>query len=285
MITKEQLTEFSLKTVESLNNLNTIATPNRDNSDLIHWSSLIHNNCPRYYSLVSLFPEECPSKVNSSSTKITFEIGRHVEDTERAKLISIYKKGVLGKWACNCSKTEKRSIDQPVEKCTHCGNPLNVYGEFKLNLDKFNVTGSPDFLLCRNNTIIVFEIKSKADALFKDVRDREEADPSHKIQAGAYVHFLNEYKQQFDFLKDYKVSPYYLIYYVNKKNVPFKNPYYIYVGDANDGIVKEGIKNGVKLALNIKANKANNILPEKKCESFKEGKRIQCPAVNKCFQI
>lgn len=132
----------------------------------VHVSSLSGDFCARHYAIAQ-HEELQLYETLTGGHKITFKIGRAVEEHIRTNLIEgIGKQNIYAMWTCECQKdklipeegTFRVGLWKPA--LCKCGKPLDTMEEPAITDETNGVSGRPDLVIYKDKTLHVTEIKS-----------------------------------------------------------------------------------------------------------------------------
>jgi hypothetical protein len=124
----------------------------------VHVSSLSGNFCAREYSIAH-HEKLAMYETYTGGHKITFKIGRAVEDHIRSNIISeVGKKNIFARWNCECGEGTRVGLFK--EAFCKCGKPLDNFDEPAISDEENGVVGRPDLVLYHDKTLHITEIKS-----------------------------------------------------------------------------------------------------------------------------
>lgn len=124
----------------------------------VHVSSLSSNFCARQYAIVQHEDLKLYETIQGG-TKVTFRIGRAVEDHIRENLIAgVGKQNIYCKWTCECG-TYRVGLHK-ADPCPKCGKALDIFEEPTIKDDANGISGRPDLIVYHGKTLHITEIKS-----------------------------------------------------------------------------------------------------------------------------
>lgn len=124
----------------------------------VHVSSLSSNFCARQYAIVQHEDLKLYETIAGGS-KVTFRIGRAVEDHIRENIIEGHdKKNIFAKWHCECG-TFRVGLHKAIT-CPKCGKGLDIFDEPTIKDEANGISGRPDLIVYHGQTLHITEIKS-----------------------------------------------------------------------------------------------------------------------------
>lgn len=240
-------------------------------SGYVHVSSLSGNFCAREYAIAQ-HEELSLYESLTGGHKVTFKIGRAVEEHIRSAIIAEHgKKNIFAKWSCECGADSRLGLYREA-KCK-CGKPLDIFDEPAITDEENGVTGRPDLVLYKDKTLHIVEIKS----MKKDQWDTLEAPlDSHIKQNIFYPYLLDMY--------NYPVSPVVTFIYCTK-DFKYGSPYKEFTIDTSETKyikLREELLAEAKQVRNFIANKVS---PPRICASEHSPLAKKCKVAFRCFNI
>ncbi len=240
-------------------------------SGYVHVSSLSGNFCAREYAIaqhedLSLFESF------TGGHKVTFRIGRAVEDHIRTSIIAEHgKPKIFAKWTCECGKQSRLGLYKEVQ--CECGKLLDVFDEPAITDEANGVSGRPDLVLYKDKTLHIVEIKS----MKKDQWDTLEAPlDSHIKQNIFYPYLLDMY--------NFPVSPIVTFIYCTK-DFKYGSPYKEFRIDTSEAKYVNMRNELLAEAKQVREFLKNGVSPPRICQSEQSPLAKKCKVAFRCFNI
>jgi len=155
--------------------------PRNREQDYVHVSSVLKNQCPRFYFYEYLHRNVKlpPADINSTYSQTIFKIGSTLEEDRISTLINMQPQEILffGTWRCSCGKNSitgaRTSLDTRFyNTCRECGENPHKYDEYQFKIKHIGMSGRPDLcLVTRENgkyILSIYELKTvmKSDFVY-----------------------------------------------------------------------------------------------------------------------
>lgn len=250
----------------------------------VHVSSLSSDFCPRQYAIARHENLQLYETISGGS-KVTFKIGRAVEEHIRENLIQAHgKKNVFAKWVCECQENpdfaEKGTYRVGLWKpaLCKCGKPLDNFAEPSITDDENGVKGRSDLILYYKKTLHITEIKSikKNTTTTPGWDDIEEPLSSHIRQNVHYPPLLRK--------MGYPVSSYVTFVYCTK-DWTFGSPYKTFKVDLSDPKYEQMRQEMLAEAKQLKDWTEGGPSPPRICKSEHGSFAKKCPVSFRCFNV
>lgn len=242
----------------------------------VHVSSLAYDFCARQYAIARHEDLQLYESLTGGH-KVTFRIGRAVEDHVRENIIKgAGKSNIFCKWTCACGAY--RIGLWKADPCPRCGKGLDKFEEPTIKDDVNGVSGRPDLILYHEKTLHITEIKSiKKDTTTTVGWDEiEEPLTSHVTQNIFYPPLLASL--------GLPVSPIVTFIYVTK-DFKFGSPYKEFRVDTSLRKYQEQRTELIAEAKQVKDFINDGPSPPRICLTEHGPLAKKCPVVFRCFNI
>jgi hypothetical protein len=243
----------------------------------VHVSSLSGNFCAREYAIAH-HEGLAMYETHTGGHKITFKIGRAVEEHIRTNIINkVGRKNIFAKWGCECGETSRIGLFK--EALCKCGKPLDNFDEPAITDEVNGVVGRPDLVLYHNKTLHITEIKSmKKETTSFGVGWNELSEPldSHIKQNIFYPPLLRSL--------DLPVSPVVTFIYCTK-DFKWGSPYKEFRIDTSESKYEKLREELLVEAKSVREFVKTQKSPERICLSEASPLAKKCKVAFRCFNV
>lgn len=222
--------------------------PRNREQDYVHVSSVLKNQCPRFYFYEYKHRNtKFQSVQNSTYSQTIFKIGSTLEQDRISTLIEMQPQDILffGTWRCSCVKNSVAGARTPLDKrfyniCTECGENPHIYDEYQFKVQHIGISGRPDLCLVSKENgkyfLSIYELKTVMKSDFVHIhKNNTYQSIDHVKQSSVYYWFfkwlLKTNPEELTFIdangeKAYieEINPVITILYMDKRDDKYEPP-------------------------------------------------------------